>query len=301
MDTVLFAQFGNDKKQAAKFVIRLVEGVNGVYSRNSIDVVRGKPVQFKLERMLVPTEELCASSSSAADAYPNAAAICNKERPDESATEDPILRGILGEEYPGLGDSAEAAVDPSDALLASFASGDYSSFCSSFLLSGRSFGATLGVSYLGGVCKDFSLTVDEALRLRLLSPNSGMISVDRRKSSVAEYTLAHELGHLLGASHDDDPECAAYDGTLGGVLPYGDHIMSSHAPEELMVRSREWFSRCSKSAFQATFSKMKSGILDWCLVKEDGEEDRGGQGWRREWDDSSDIIPQEKEGGKDPP
>lgn len=120
----------------------------------------------------------------------------------------------------------------------------------------RSFCDTLGLAHSGQMCE----------------PSSSCAIVEDNGLSAA-FTIAHELGHILGIPHDDEDKCKKY-----YASPEGRQELERHRPSEMNVMSRMidfnsdmWsWSPCSRH-FITEF--LDSGAGD-CLLDKNGQDIR---------------------------
>ncbi|KAJ8277378.1 hypothetical protein GJAV_G00074520 [Gymnothorax javanicus] len=170
-------------------------------------------------------------------------------------------------------------------LLSIYSETNWDEFCLSYLLTNRDYSGLLGLAWegkpgnSGGICSKFSRMPDGATA----SLNTGLITLQKYGHYLAprhvQITLAHELGHSLGAPHDEGKNC----GNLGSTGGKGRFLMFPHATDEVQ-ENNDKLSHCSVD-FISSLLKIKK---DDCFVhsdqpicgnqiREDGEECDVGQ------------------------
>uniref|UniRef100_A0A674I967 ADAM10 endopeptidase n=1 Tax=Terrapene triunguis TaxID=2587831 RepID=A0A674I967_9SAUR len=130
-------------------------------------------------------------------------------------------------------------------LLMLHSSSNWNSYCLSYLLTDRDYSGVLGIAFngqagdLGGICSKHRKFRDKEVSL-----NTGLITLQKYGQylppRILHITLAHELGHSLGAPHDESEECArfSFDTT------HGNYLMFSYATDGWQYNNDK-FSPCS--------------------------------------------------------
>ncbi|CAG7816062.1 unnamed protein product, partial [Allacma fusca] len=107
------------------------------------------------------------------------------------------------------------------------------------LLSGEDYGATAGLAWLGGVCRD-GVAQDRKTKISYRTS----VSRDRGGAYAGIHTVSHELAHNMGAPHDGEKsspeESRKYD-TTG--CPWNDGYIMSYIWN---ARNKLTFSSCSR-------------------------------------------------------
>ncbi|CAM4791104.1 unnamed protein product [Rotaria magnacalcarata] len=166
----------------------------------------------------------------------------------------------------------------SNVLLTWHSAEDFSDYCLAYIFAARDFGdGTLGLAWMGsvasnsrgGICEKSSKDMYEGQRVTK-TLNTGMITVinhnTRTSSLMTELTFAHEVGHNLGAEHDDE-KC-------GGDTTYGHYIMYRRATTGLEENNNK-FSNCSMDKMGPVVISVKNelvgkvncltGMVDYCI------------------------------------
>ncbi|RXN06557.1 disintegrin and metallo ase domain-containing 10-like protein [Labeo rohita] len=130
-------------------------------------------------------------------------------------------------------------------LLSLFSEMNWNDYCLSYLLTNRDFSGVLGLAWegkpdnWGGICSEMILKTD-----RSSSHNTGLITVQNYGYYLSpkhvHLTFAHELGHSLGAPHDEGSDCGGLEITGGK----GRFLMFPQASYRIEENS-DRFSPCS--------------------------------------------------------
>ncbi|XP_055796556.1 disintegrin and metalloproteinase domain-containing protein 10 [Salvelinus fontinalis] len=182
-------------------VASYVRAVNDIYDKADFDGL--KLINFRVKSLSVMREE------------------------DET---NPLNRPFLGPEK----------------LLSLFSERDWGNYCLSYLLTNRDYSGVLGLAWegktgnWGGICSRHTLMRDGSNA----SLNTGLITLQNYGQYLppqhVQLTLAHELGHSLGAPHDEGLDC----GNLGSSGGKGRFLMFPHATNEVR-ENNDKFSPCS--------------------------------------------------------
>ncbi|XP_038627698.1 disintegrin and metalloproteinase domain-containing protein 10-like [Tachyglossus aculeatus] len=150
-------------------------------------------------------------------------------------------------------------------LLMLHARTNWDGYCLAYLLTDRDYSGILGIAFngqpgdLGGICSRYRM-----FQGTLRSLNSGLITLQKYGQylppRIVHLTLAHELGHSLGAQHDESEECAGYDvdTTRGNYLMFG-QATDGEQP------NNDRFSPCSTTFI----GKILRAKKDQCFVETD--------------------------------
>ncbi|XP_060738686.1 disintegrin and metalloproteinase domain-containing protein 10 [Tachysurus vachellii] len=130
-------------------------------------------------------------------------------------------------------------------LLSLYSEMNWGNYCLSYLLTNRDFNGVLGLAWegkpdnWGGICsKPIHMDGQSS------SLNTGLITLKNfgryLLPKFVQLTFAHELGHSLGAPHDEGSDC----GDLGVTEGKGYFLMFPHAADEVKENT-DRFSPCS--------------------------------------------------------
>ncbi|XP_053228391.1 disintegrin and metalloproteinase domain-containing protein 10-like [Podarcis raffonei] len=162
-------------------------------------------------------------------------------------------------------DHSESPFISPEMLLMMHSKANWNSYCLAFLLTDRDYSGVLGIAFngqpgdSGGICSKQRTFQDKEV-----SMNTGLITLQKYGQllppRMIHITLAHELGHSLGAYHDESKECSSFhiDTTKGKYL------MFSYATDGEEFNNDK-FSPCSR-AYIANLLKLKK---DNCFVETD--------------------------------
>ena len=225
VDNKLFNFWKGDTKRVTKRVMSMVESANRIYRDRGPLLNSGSavlPIQFHVRDLFVATNEYCLSSG-------------NK---DFRCAECPDFISTMLD--PDVADSR---------LINNLSvSEDFSDYCVSYVFTGCYHGNTLGESMVSGAC------VEAVNLFGWRSSNVGFVSVYDVSDASAEWVLAHELGHSLGAHH--------YNQTANE----GRHIMNPQVPETVM-RTAEVFAQQSIDAMNQNAYNISQGLsFSWISV-----------------------------------
>lgn len=131
-------------------------------------------------------------------------------------------------------------------LLSIYSENNWGNYCLSYLLTNRDYSGVLGLAWegktgnWGGICSKHT-----KLRNGQFSTlNTGLVTIQNYGQFLpprqVQLTLAHELGHSLGAPHDEGSNC----GNLGSSGGKGRYLMFPHASDEVR-ENNDKFSPCS--------------------------------------------------------
>ncbi|TRZ01190.1 hypothetical protein DNTS_035506 [Danionella cerebrum] len=147
-------------------------------------------------------------------------------------------------------------------LLSLFSEMNWNDYCLSYLLTDRDFSGVLGLAWTGqidnwgGIC---SKMIPKAGRN--YSHNTGLVTLQNfgyyLSSKLVHLTFAHELGHSLGAPHDEGSDC----GDLKITGGKGRFLMFPHATYKFEENSDK-FSQCSLNHMSDVLTEKK----DKCFV-----------------------------------
>ncbi len=248
VDNELFHFWHRDLKAVTKQAIAMLESANRIYRDRGPLLNSGRglsPVQFHIRDLFVATDEYCAYSLH--DFRCSTCTPANLYDFSQGRLLDHILLTEIG------------------------TSEDSSAYCLSFLLTGCSHGSVLGISFVSGACADRGHVSDVVSNINL---NIGFVAVHNSSYASAEWIVAHELGHTLGAQH--------YNKTLGE----GSHLMNPQVPETIN-RTMEVFSQQSLDLMNENFYNVsqrfpfrypnKRGTMDylprqWCFINDKDEQ-----------------------------
>ncbi|KAJ0065172.1 hypothetical protein NL108_005656, partial [Boleophthalmus pectinirostris] len=131
-------------------------------------------------------------------------------------------------------------------LLSVYSENNWGNYCLSYLLTNRDYSGVLGLAWegkngnWGGICSGY-------MQLRngqYSTLNTGLVTIQNYGQYLplpqVQLTLAHELGHSLGAPHDEGPNC----GNLGSSGGKGRFLMFPHASDEVR-ENNDKFSPCT--------------------------------------------------------
>lgn len=221
-------------------VMLIVEEANAIFSSDiSVTTGTGKhePVRLHLKMLIVADDEKCQN-------FGPGSVYC---RP-------------------------KSFVGDADGFLRSHASLDFSRYCLAYLFTSHEIaGDTLGVAYVNGTCEKYQRVKDlKTGRSMKISMNSGFITIEDPTNPAAikdaQHTLAHEIGHNFGASHDTPKSCGGY--------TYLGYLMSPVSPiASLATRKSRQFSPCSLEAIGEVLSEISSGRKRWCFRGSGGDDD----------------------------
>ncbi|XP_051765429.1 disintegrin and metalloproteinase domain-containing protein 10 [Ctenopharyngodon idella] len=147
-------------------------------------------------------------------------------------------------------------------LLSLFSEMNWSDYCLSYLLTDRDFSGVLGLAWegkeddWGGICSEMIMKDG-----RNCSHNTGLITLQNYGSylspKLVHLTFAHELGHSLGAPHDEGSDCGGLKITGGK----GRFLMFPQATNKIEENSDK-FSPCSLRRMSHILNEKK----DRCFV-----------------------------------
>ncbi|XP_018583626.2 disintegrin and metalloproteinase domain-containing protein 10 [Scleropages formosus] len=159
---------------------------------------------------------------------------------------------------------SQAFIGP-EKLLSLFSEENWDDYCLSYLLTNRDFSGVLGLAWngmqgnLGGICSKVMIVNGGKM-----TRNTGLITLQKYGDQLTprhiQLTLAHELGHSLGAPHDVGSNC----GDQGSTGDKGRYLMFPYATT--MIReNNDKFSPCSIKHISSLLKVKK----DDCFVVSD--------------------------------
>uniref|UniRef100_H3BF63 ADAM10 endopeptidase n=1 Tax=Latimeria chalumnae TaxID=7897 RepID=H3BF63_LATCH len=148
-------------------------------------------------------------------------------------------------------------------LLALHSENNWNEYCLSYLLTDRDYSGVLGLAFegrignAGGICSKYQFLRDNSKA----TLNTGVVTLQNYgrylPTRLVHLTLAHELGHSLGAPHDGDKECP-----VKTAFSHGNFLMFPRASSGEQYNN-DRFSPCSIE-FIARLLKAKK---DQCFVE----------------------------------
>ncbi|XP_048833364.1 disintegrin and metalloproteinase domain-containing protein 10 isoform X1 [Brienomyrus brachyistius] len=219
-DHLYFKRFGSVQAVVAQ-IASYMNAVNDIYNKADFDGIR--LINFKVKSLSVITEEDASS---------------------------PLSQRFIGPER----------------LLSLFSEMTWGEYCLSYLLTDRDYSGVLGLAWegrsgnVGGICSQATKMQDGGMA----TLNTGLITLQNYGRYLSPWhvqlTLAHELGHSLGAPHDVGTNC----GSLGSTDGKGRFLMFPHATDGLQ-ENNDKFSPCSIKHISSLLRVKK----DDCFVESD--------------------------------
>ncbi|VDD77614.1 unnamed protein product [Mesocestoides corti] len=263
-------------KEIASIFTQHVQGAQAIYQYTTFRDVSGRfsyrGVGFRVDRVLINiTEEDCHPLPVG---YSHADILAEQEqqrrapsalpqRRNPRVLPPPLPRGSYRHENPFCAEH----VDVTNFLnLNSYVNHD--DFCLAYVFTYRDFaGGTLGLAWVaelggsGGVCEKHRLMREGSQTVKK-SLNTGVVTLlnygARVSMKISQLTFAHEMGHNLGAKHDDDfkddiPSC------LPSVDdPKGNYIMFASATGGDKENNNK-FSTCSANSIARLLNQVLKG------------------------------------------
>ncbi|XP_029469435.1 disintegrin and metalloproteinase domain-containing protein 10-like [Rhinatrema bivittatum] len=151
-------------------------------------------------------------------------------------------------------------------LLRLHSESNWNSYCLSYLLTDRDYSGVLGLAWngkagnSGGICSKYAKLQDESEA----SLNTGLITIQKYgrylPPRLIHITLAHELGHSLGAPHDEGKECSSFNTNS----KEGNYLMFPYAMDGNQ-HNNDKFSSCSV----AYIGNILQAKKDQCFAESD--------------------------------